>query len=72
MKIAFLSNHLSLRGTEIAMYDYAHYNETILHNTSIIITRPYTQVKHSIDTNEEAYGKFINRFPVFYYHRSDA
>ena len=67
MKIAFLSNHLSLRGTEIAMYDYAHYNETILHNTSIIITRPYTQVKHSIDTNEEAYGKFINRFPVFYY-----
>jgi hypothetical protein len=32
--IGFLSNKLTLRGTEIAMYDYADYNETILNNRS--------------------------------------
>ena len=36
-KIAFYSPHLSERGTEIAMYDFAHYNEKILNNKSIII-----------------------------------
>uniref|UniRef100_A0A6C0HJ50 Uncharacterized protein n=1 Tax=viral metagenome TaxID=1070528 RepID=A0A6C0HJ50_9ZZZZ len=39
--IAFLSNKLTLRGTEIAMYDYAEYNEILLGNKSIIITRNY-------------------------------
>ena len=31
-KVAFYSPHLSVRGTEVAMYDYAQYNETILGN----------------------------------------
>jgi hypothetical protein len=39
--IAFLSNNLTLRGTEVALYDYADYNEKILGNKSIIITRDY-------------------------------
>ena len=35
MKVAFLSNKLTLRGTEIVLYTYAHYNEIILKNKSI-------------------------------------
>lgn len=37
--IALLSNKLTLRGTEVSLYDYAYYNETLLNNKSIIITR---------------------------------
>jgi len=39
MKVAFISNKLTLRGTEIALYNYADYNEKYLNNESIIITR---------------------------------
>jgi hypothetical protein len=64
MNIAFHSNQLSLRGTEVALYDYANYNETILGNRSIIISKdisvwPYSDVK--------AIEKFKNRFDVFLY-----
>jgi hypothetical protein len=44
--IAFLSNKLTLRGTEVALYDYADYNEKILGNKSIIITRDYEKNKN--------------------------
>ena len=37
-KIAFHSNQLSLRGTEIALYAYAKYNEEILGNKSVIFS----------------------------------
>ena len=71
MKIAFLENKLTLRGTSINLYEYAHYNETILGNESIIITRPYDYVILS-DTydmdNSLAYDKFNKRFKVFYYY----
>jgi len=65
--VAFLSNKLTLRGTEIAMYDYAHYNEKILGNKSIIITRNYENVKQEYDVDIHAYNKFRERFSVFYY-----
>jgi len=35
-KIAFHSNQLSIRGTEVALYQYAKYNEEILGNKSVI------------------------------------
>ena len=38
VKIAFFSDHLNERGTTQAIFDYAHYNETLLGNKSIIIT----------------------------------
>jgi hypothetical protein len=66
-QVAFLSNKLTLRGTEIAMYDYADYNETLLNNKSIIITRDYNLIKHEFDVSTEAYDKFHNRFTVEYY-----
>jgi len=67
MVVGFLSNKLTLRGTEIAMYDYADYNETYLNNKSIVITRSFEQTKNEMDTDVRAYSKFTNRFQVEYY-----
>lgn len=65
--VAFLTNKLTLRGTEVAIYDYAHYNEKILGNKSIIITRDYEKIKHEFDVDIQAYDKFKARFDVYYY-----
>ena len=61
MKILFHSNQLSLRGTEVALYDYAHYNEEILHNSSLIA------IKRSGQHHPLAVKKFHTRFNVIYY-----
>jgi len=66
--VAFLSNKLTLRGTEVAIYDYAHYNETLLGNKSVMITRDYERIKHEFDVDKQAYDKFKERFDVFYYN----
>lgn len=55
MKIAFLSNKITMRGTEVAMYDYADYNESILGNNSVIITRDYKNHINERDICPEAY-----------------
>lgn len=60
MKIGFLTNHISYGGTEVALYDYAHFNEVLLGNTSIVITRDYRA------THAEIYDKFAKRFPIRY------
>jgi len=36
MKILFHSNHLGIRGTEVALFDYAYFNQSILGNESVI------------------------------------
>jgi len=62
-KIGFHCNQLSLRGTEVALYDYAHYNETLLGNESFIISG-----KHSYFSHPLAEKKFRDRFKnVFVY-----
>lgn len=71
MKVGFLTNKLTLRGTEIAIYDYAHYNEKLLGNESFIITRSFETVKNSYDVDIKAYLKFKKRFPnVLYYDKT--
>jgi len=70
--IAFLSNKLTLRGTEVALYDYADYNEKILGNKSIIITRDYEKVKNECDVDVKSYQKFHSRFQVEYYNKENA
>lgn len=60
MKIGFLTNHISYGGTEVALYDYAHYNETLLGHTSVVLTRDLRS------THSEIYSKFEARFPVLY------
>lgn len=55
-KIAFHANQLSLRGTEIALFTYAKYNEEILGNKSVIFSSP--------NNNLDALKKFEERFEV--------
>jgi hypothetical protein len=44
-----------------------YYNETLLNNKSIIITRDYNLIKHEVDVSSDAYDKFHKRFIVEYY-----
>jgi len=44
--IAFHSNHLSISGSEVALFDYAFYNQTLLGNESVIIAK-----NNAIDDN---------------------
>ena len=60
MKVAFLTNHISYGGVDVSLYDYAHFNELLLGNTSIILTRDFRA------THGEIYSKFQKRFPVFF------
>jgi len=54
MIIGFHSNQLGLRGTEVALYDYAHYNETILGNISYVFA--------PTNSDMTSFDKFKERF----------
>lgn len=56
-RIAFYSFQMGLRGTEVTMYDFAHYNETILGNESVII-----YPKNNPRNHNSAIEKFSKRF----------
>lgn len=71
MKVAFLCNKLTIRGDNVAMYDYAHFNETLLGNQSVIITRDFNKIMNHFDVDIKAYLKFKRRFPVFYYEKRE-
>lgn len=58
-KVGFWSGHLGERGTDIAMYDYAYYNEKILKNESIIF-----YPKENEYNNNDVIKKFKKRFQV--------
>jgi hypothetical protein len=60
MKIAFHSNQLGIRGTEVALYDYALGNRDILGNESIVISDARADLT-SLD-------KFKTQFPVYLYN----
>jgi hypothetical protein len=62
-KIAFHDNTINLRGSSVAMFDYAHFNETLLGNKSIIVLRK-DKVKES---DIKALLKFVKRFKIFIY-----
>ena len=61
MKIAFYSPHLCLRGTTVAMYDYAFYNQTLLGNESCII---YSSQDHR--NSDSVIEKFNDSFSEIY------
>lgn len=65
MKVAFFEVFLNIRGTSTAIYDYAHYNEKILGNESIVITQALHLATHE-DACAKVYEKFQKRFPVFF------
>ena len=60
--IAFHDNSLSERGTSVAVYDYAYYNQVLLGNRSIIIYD-----KNDIHNNPQVIQKFEKEFDVFGY-----
>jgi glycosyltransferase involved in cell wall biosynthesis len=63
--IGFFICHFTERGTEVAIYDYADCNETILGNKSIIYCfTQQRQVQLGFPTMRTSYYKFKNRFQI--------
>lgn len=62
MKIALHSNDISIRGVSVAMYDYAHYNEELLGNESIIIYDKNGKFNHPLGLEN-----YQQRFKVYGY-----
>ena len=58
MKVAFYTPHMCLRGTTVALFDYAKYNELLLGNESWIIT----DEQHDYH-DDSVFAKFENQFP---------
>lgn len=75
MKIAFLLQHFSIRGSEVAVYDYAYYNQILLKNISIIVVpNNYETQRHYtgfLIHNEEVEKKFRKMFQVIIYSSHD-
>lgn len=71
IRVGFVTNSLSIRGTETVLWGYAHYNEVTLGNKSIIFVK-----KRKEDPIEECYRNdntpeseewFTSRFPDIHY-----
>jgi len=62
MRILFHENELNYRGTSIALYDYADFNERYLGNESIIVYNKTLPTNHPLGIE-----KFEKRFQVFDY-----
>lgn len=60
VNIAFWSNQLCERGTEVAVYDYALYNQQLLGNKSFIFYN-----KNNKNNNSEVLKKFNKEFVVY-------
>ena len=58
MIIGFHSNQLSVRGTEVALFDYANYNESLLQNTSYIFY-PRQADTSSLDKFKKRFGERV-------------
>ncbi len=59
LRIGFHSNQLGLRGTEVALFDYAYYNRALLGNESVIISRRNADL--------QGLEKFRRQFEVLLY-----
>lgn len=65
MNVAFFVRHFTERGTEVAIYDYAKYNEELLHNHSIIVClTERVQQTYTGSAARVSYAKFAARFPI--------
>ena len=66
MNISYFCRHFTERGTEVAIYNYAKYNEEILGNKSYIIC--FTEKKQkelNWPLTKASYSKFKKRFEIF-------
>jgi hypothetical protein len=65
MNIGFFIRHFTERGTEIAIYDYAKYNEEILNNHSIMICFTENAQKNiGFPVERISFEKFKSRFQI--------
>lgn len=67
MKILFHTHSLNFRGTAVAIYDYARYNEEILGNESIICYNKTIPYERDMGTEDESVANFNKRFKVISY-----
>lgn len=63
--VAFHTPTLDVRGTNISVFDYAHFNELLLLNKSIVMV-PMSSIDNGLN-DVEAVRKFQNRFNVIFY-----
>lgn len=66
IKIGFHTNQLCERGTEIALYDYAYYNQEFYNNKSIIFYQ-----KNNKDNKQDLIQKFEKQFKCYAYETFD-
>lgn len=65
--VVFFVRHFTERGTEVAIYDYAHYNETVLKNKSYIVCfTPDAQMRYGFPTERASFDKFNQRFEILF------
>lgn len=65
MNIGFYCRHFDARGTGDALFNYAHFNETLLHNRSYIFCKvPFLYPEHNDQT---CIARFMNRWKVYFY-----
>ncbi|NCX82223.1 MAG: hypothetical protein EBX42_11590 [Betaproteobacteria bacterium] len=64
MKVLFHTHTLSFRGTAVAVYDYARYNEEVLGNESVIAYNKGIPYEKDMGTEQESLDKTLSRFEV--------
>jgi hypothetical protein len=62
MRVAFHLNELTVRGTGVAVYDYARFNETFFENSSVILHHRHLPTNDSLMVE-----RFMSRFVVIGY-----
>ena len=67
--IAFWDNYLCERGTSVALFDYAYYNETLLKNKSIVIYNKNN--KYNVNIIVEKFEKHFNVYGVTDFSKVD-
>ena len=65
MRIGFHTNNLSFRGAEIAVFDYAFHNQTLLNNESLVF------YKSKLPSEPTVVNKFPQHFKIFAYQDTD-
>lgn len=68
MKVLFHTHTLNFRGTAVAIYDYAKYNEEILGNESVICFNNTIPYERDMGTEDASVQKFKDRFEVRSYN----
>ena len=76
LTVGFVANQLSIRGTETVLWAYAHYNETMLGNRSIILVKnrmdDVSEQHYAVDVSADSTEWFASRFKELHYCKEDS